>query len=241
MSLRDRLPSRSILPSCDVDLFRFESIVRETSDLKRVGGYKIGAQLALTVGLSTVLRVAREYTEKPIIYDHQKAGTDIPDTADAFMATLAEAGVDAVILFPLAGPATQRAWTQAAAEHGIDVIVGGHISQPNFLSEDGGYIPQASVDQIYALASASGVTDYVVPGNDLGAIARISSIVAKCASEPAFFIPGLISQGGSVLDVGRVTAGRWHAIIGRAVYERADVRSAVQAIADEFDRGTPEA
>jgi orotidine-5'-phosphate decarboxylase len=235
MSLRDRLPQRSILPSCDVDLVRFESIVRETSDLHPVGGYKIGAQLALSVGLSTVMRVARRYTEKPIIYDHQKAGTDIPDTAEAFMDTLAEAGVDAVILFPFAGPASQRAWMRSAVAHGLDVIVGAHISQPNFLSEDGGYIPQASVDKIFAVASADGINDFVAPGNDLKAILRISAIVATGTEEPVFFIPGLISQGGSILDLGPATGGRWHAIIGRAIYERTDVRSAVQAIADEFD------
>jgi orotidine-5'-phosphate decarboxylase len=129
---------------------------------------------------------------------------------------------------------------RSAVAHGLDVIVGAHISQPNFLSEDGGYVPQASVDQIFAVASADGINDFVVPGNDLKAIVRISSIVAKGTDEPVFFIPGLISQGGSLLDVGLATAGRWHAIIGRAIHERTDVRTSVQAIADEFNHRTPE-
>jgi orotidine-5'-phosphate decarboxylase len=225
------------VPSCDVDLDRFESIVRETGDLLRVGGYKIGAQLALSVGLPTVVRVARRHTGKPLIYDHQKAGTDIPDTADAFMATVAEAGVEAVILFPLAGPSTQEAWTRAAREHNLDVLIGAHVSQPDYLSEGGGSIPQASIDRIFALAASRGVTEFVVPGNDVGAIARISAIVTRGTSEPTFFIPGLVSQGGIMLEAGRATGGRWHAIIGRALYEQADIRSAVQSITAEFDHG----
>ena len=41
--------------------------------------YKVGLSLALDCGLPKVVEIAREYTDKPIIYDHLKAGTDIPE------------------------------------------------------------------------------------------------------------------------------------------------------------------
>jgi hypothetical protein len=40
-----------------------------------------------------------------------------------------------------------------------------------------------------------------------------------------------------MLEAGRATGGRWHAIIGRALYEQADIRSAVRSITAELDHG----
>jgi hypothetical protein len=98
---------RSIIPACDVDLKRFEEIVKATRDLPKVGAYKISAALALSSGLPEVIRIARKHTDKPLIYDHQKAGTDIPETGKVFAQTLKACGVDALIIFPLSGPATR--------------------------------------------------------------------------------------------------------------------------------------
>ncbi|MGH2680350.1 MAG: hypothetical protein ACRDG8_07690 [Actinomycetota bacterium] len=147
------------------------------------------------------MRRARRHTDKPLIYDHEKAGTDIPNTAEGFKSILADAGVDAIILFPFAGPVTQTAWTRAAAERGLGVVIGAHVSRLDFLSEDGGYVPLASVEPIYRLASDSGVTDFMVPGNDREAMIRIRSIVAEGADDVVFYAPGFISQGGRISDL----------------------------------------
>ncbi|MBU0661850.1 orotidine 5'-phosphate decarboxylase, partial [Candidatus Micrarchaeota archaeon] len=102
---------RSIIPACDVaTIEEFEKIVRETSDVKKIGGYKIGFELGLGYGLKALVDAARKHTQKPIIYDHQKAATDIPDVADKFARVCKGAGLDAVILFPMAGPETEKAW-----------------------------------------------------------------------------------------------------------------------------------
>lgn len=94
---------RSVIPACDVPtLEEFEEIVKETADVEGIGGYKVGLELGLSYGLGRVVEVARKYTAKPIIYDHQKAGTDIPDTGKNFAEVCKRAGVDAVILFPQA-------------------------------------------------------------------------------------------------------------------------------------------
>ena len=56
---------RSIIPACDVTRERYEEIVRSTHDIPQVGAYKIGASLAISVGLSALVEIARRYTNKP--------------------------------------------------------------------------------------------------------------------------------------------------------------------------------
>jgi orotidine-5'-phosphate decarboxylase len=228
------LPPRSLILACDGGIADLQRVVGETCDLPQVGAYKIGARLALSDGLSAVVRRTRQLTTKPLIYDHQKAGTEAPHTAVGFMATLVDAGVDAVILFPFAGPQSQMTWTQAAIERGLTTLVGAHMSLPDFLSEDGGYVPRSSVERIYRSAAASGVRDFVVPGNDLDAIGRIRSIVDGAVDEATYYAPGFVLQGGSISEASRVAGGRWHAIVGRGVSERPDVRAAALALAEEL-------
>ena len=63
----------SLIPSCDVDLPDFERLVKDTADLPGIGAYKLGFELGLAYSLPRVVEVARQYTDKPMIYDHQKA------------------------------------------------------------------------------------------------------------------------------------------------------------------------
>ena len=104
---------RSIIPSCDTDLLDYRRILESTVDLEKVGAYKIGLELGLRYGLPRVVELAWQYTGKPLIYDHQKAGTDTPDTAGKFARIVRDAGFDAVILFLQAGPKTEEAWIKA--------------------------------------------------------------------------------------------------------------------------------
>ena len=91
---------RSIIPACDVDKPRYEEIIKETCDIPQIGGYKISAVLAITEGIEVLVEIARKHTEKPLIYDHQKAGTDIPDTGKSFTSALKRIGINALITKP---------------------------------------------------------------------------------------------------------------------------------------------
>ncbi|MEK6910177.1 MAG: hypothetical protein AABW82_00200, partial [Nanoarchaeota archaeon] len=124
---------RSVIPACDVQtLQEFREIVKQTADVEGIGGYKIGFELGLGFGLPAVVDAAREFTNKPIIYDHQKAGTDIPATGKNFAQTMKRSGVDTVIFFPQAGPETERAWIYHAFDQGLNVIVGGRMTHPAY-------------------------------------------------------------------------------------------------------------
>lgn len=221
---------RSIIPACDVDKEKYEEIIRETHDIPQVGGYKISATLGLSVGLPTIVDIARQYTNKALIYDHQKAGTDIPDTGKAFMAILKDCGIDAVILFPLSGPATQTAWIQSAQQIKLPVIVGGYMTHERFVVSEGGYIDDTAIEKMYSNAAFHGVTDYVVPGNKPEVIQKIRSLLALNKIDSIFYAPGFISQGGSISEAARVAGPRWHAIIGRAIYEAKDLRKAALSL-----------
>lgn len=210
---------RTVIPACDVPFDLFSRLVEETNEVPEIGAYKIGAALALRVGLEAVAAEARKFTTKPLIYDHQKAGTDIPETADMFMRTLADCGMNAVILFPLAGSHTQSTWTASARGAGLEVIVGGHMTHPGYLASQGGYIADEAVQTIYEHASGDGVADFVVPGNKPDVIRSIRQHLLSLGTDPIFYAPGFIAQGGSISEAAQAAGPRWHAIVGRGLLE----------------------
>lgn len=217
---------RSIIPACDVSLEVYEEIVRETSDIEGIGGYKVGFFLGLKHGLQKIVEVTRKYTDKPIIYDHQKAGTDIPDTGKKFMDVCKRAGIDAVILFPQSGPETERAWIESALEKDLGVIVGGLMTHPKYVRSEGGYLTDEAVIEMYLNAAELGVIDFVVPGNRPDDIRRIRETLEQEGVSPIFYVPGFVAQGGVITDAARVAGNSWHAIVGRGIYKAEDKKQA---------------
>ncbi|MGA2149458.1 MAG: orotidine 5'-phosphate decarboxylase / HUMPS family protein [Bryobacteraceae bacterium] len=221
----------TIIPACDVDLARFEELVKATASIEKVSAYKIGMILGLRYGLPRVVEVARKHTVKPLIYDHQKAATDIPAMGEEFANLLASVGMNSVILFPQSGPATLAAWTQRAMEKGLTVIVGGLMTHERYIVSEGGYLADEAVERMYVDAAKLGVSDFVVPGNKPAFISHIRSRLVADGNQPAFYAPGFIAQGGRISDAARVAGPKWHAIVGRAIYEAPDMHEAAAALA----------
>lgn len=228
---------KSIIPACDCDVERYERMVKETADLPYVGGYKLGFSLALSIGLPRAVEIARRHTDKPLIYDHQKAGTDIPDTGRAFAKICRDAGIDAVILFPQAGPETQRAWTDFARNEDLEVIVGGLMTHKKYVRSDGGYIADEAIVEIYECAAHLGVNDYVVPGNNPQAIRKIREMLEREHSHPVFYSPGFIAQGGAIADACQAAGEHYHAIVGRAIYGAEEMRAAAEELCKALVKG----
>src|SRR3989338_159329 len=155
---------RSIIPACDVNSPEMlEKLVEETCGVEGIGAYKVGLELAIPFGLKKVVEAVRKFTELPIIYDHQKAATDIPELGEKF--AKAVKGVNAVILFPFTGPETEKAWIQACKKEKLGIIVGGEMTHKGFLESEGGFISEKEALKIYETAANEKVNDYVVPGN----------------------------------------------------------------------------
>ena len=223
---------KSIIPSCDVDsLEKLSKLVKATCSVKGVGAYKIGFELVIPFGMEKVIKTIRKITKLPIIYDHQKAGTDIPEMGEKFMRACKF--VDAVILFPQAGPETEAAWIKAAQKAKMNVIVGGEMTHPAYLSEEGGFIEDNAPARIYGIAASMGVTDFVIPGNKPEKAMEYVKIIKNKIKNPVFYSPGLIAQGGSISDLAK-KLDSWHAIVGRAIYEAKDIRKATDEMAKEL-------
>ncbi|MBI4452333.1 orotidine 5'-phosphate decarboxylase, partial [Candidatus Woesearchaeota archaeon] len=208
---------KSIIPSCDVNsLEKLFKLVKATCSVKGVGAYKIGFELVIPFGMKAVVKIIRKYTKLPIIYDHQKAGTDIPEMGSKFMKACSL--VDAVIIFPQAGPETEVAWIKAAQQAKINLIVGGEMTHQAYLEEAGGFINDNAPKRMYEIAASMGVTDFVIPGNKPEKAMEYVNLIRNKIKNPVFYSPGLVAQGGSISDLAK-KLDSWHAIIGRAIYE----------------------
>lgn len=227
---------RSVIPACDVETIeQYEELVKQTADVEGIGGFKVGFELGLTYGLPRIVEVTRKHTDKPIIYDHQKAGTDIPDTGRNFARACSNAGVDAVILFPQAGPETARAWIYHALDYGLQVIVGGRMTHPAYAVSEGGFITDEGAMEMYKIAARAGITNFVVPGNKPEIIKQVREAVegeiakilgAEETDIASFYAPGFVAQGGKISDAAAVAGDRFHGIVGRGIYQAEDMNAA---------------
>ena len=220
---------KSIIPSCDVDsLEKLSKLVKGICSVKGVGAYKIGFGLVIPFGMEKAVKTIRKITRLPIIYDHQKAGTDIPEMGAKFMKACKL--VDAVILFPQAGPETELAWIKAAQQSKMNVIIGGEMTHQAYLKEAGGFIDDNAPKRMYEIAASMGVTDFVIPGNKPEKALEYVKIIKNKTKAPVFYSPGLIAQGGKISDLTK-NLDSWHAIIGRAIYEAEDMKKAAEELA----------
>lgn len=222
---------RSIEVAADVrGRSAYKQLITNTNAVDGISGYKVGLRLGLDLGLSNVVSIARDYTDKNIIYDHQKAGNDIPDMGTEFADVCRLAGVNAVILFPFGGKATEEAWIKAAQDAGLYVLVGGHMTQPKFLASEEGYIADDAPDRIYTLAADLGVRDFVVPGNKLEFVVHYRQLLEEILGINNFDLhaPGFITQGGEISEFAKQAGNRWHAIVGSAIYKAENQRTAAE-------------
>ena len=220
---------KSLIPSCDVDsLEKLKQLVKTTHDVKGIGAYKIGFELVIPFGIKEVIKAIRKITDLPIIYDHQKAGTDIPEMGEKFIKSCQ--GVDAVILFPQAGPVTEKAWINSAKKLGMKIIVGGEMTHEGYLQESGGFMINNAPSKIYDIAASMGVTDFVIPGNKPNKAIEYRKIIEKNIKKPIFYSPGLVAQGGDISELAQ-KLDSWHAIIGRAIYGSDNIKKTTEGYA----------
>lgn len=224
---------KSIIPSCDVGtLAELRKLVSETCDVKGIGAYKIGFELVIPFGMEKVVAEIRNITKLPIIYDHQKAATDIPEMGEKFVAACK--GVDAIILFPQAGPITEKEWIKAVQKARKTVIVGGEMTHPGYLAEAGGFLMNDAPEKIYSIAAELGVEDYVVPGNKPDRILKYRKLLESKGINPIFYSPGLVAQGGLITDGAKAAGERWHAIVGRGIYGAKNMRKAAEELVSQL-------
>jgi orotidine-5'-phosphate decarboxylase len=209
-----------LIPALDtLDLAEAVRIVRAVDGVPGVYGYKVGFALGLTHGLPRVVEEIRKTSSKPVIYDHQKAGTDIPDTGELYAKTMRGAGIDEVIVFPHAGPRTLAAWIVALQAERLKVIVGGIMTHPSYLASEGGFLLDDGILGAYKEAASLGVKSFVVP---LTKPALVRAVVERIGEnkEWEFYSPGLGKQGGTMSAFGFLE--RHYVIVGRSLLAAPD-------------------
>lgn len=221
---------KSVIVAADVEPHQLVSLVKETTDVKGIGGYKLGLVAGYDIRLKKAVDWVKNNSDLPVIFDHQKAGNDIPEMGPQFARVCRDAGVDAVILFPFGGPVSQESWIKACQDQHLGVLVGGHMTQPRFLASEGGYIADDAPNRIYTLAAILGVRDFVVPGNKVEHVEKYRELLDEILGPANFalYAPGFISQGGEISEMAKVAGNRWHAIVGSGIYKQLDKRAAAE-------------
>jgi orotidine-5'-phosphate decarboxylase len=222
-----------IIPALDCDtLEEARDLVARLGHHPMVRGFKIGFSLGLSYGLPQVVEALRPLTEQALIYDHQKAGTDIPATGALFARTLSRAGIDAAILFPQAGPRTQRAWIQALQDAGVQAICGGAMTHPAYLASEGGYLCDDSVISMYKVSREAGVAAYVLPLTRPD-LARSIAMEAGIGPDCTVMSPGFGAQGGDPAAFDFLA--RHDLIVGRSLMHAADPEAYLNTIQAQLE------
>lgn len=236
MSERIIQRDKSLVVAADVEASKLSGLVQKTCLVEGIGGYKVGLALALEEGLPRIVGQIKDKTELPVIYDHQKAGNDIPAMGVEFAKVCRKAGVDAVILFPFGGAKTERDWIHAAYDQGLGVLVGAHMTQPEFLQSEGGYVANDAPEKIFRIAAHEGVKDFVVPGNKLEYVQKYADLFATMLGPGNFtlYSPGFLTQGGEISEFAKAAGDRWHAIVGRAIYEAVNIHDAAERLTKQI-------
>jgi orotidine-5'-phosphate decarboxylase len=220
---------RSVIVAMDMNWRRTTEVIDKTKEVEGISAYKFGFRVGLSrLSLPVAVDYVHENTNKKAIYDHQKAGTDIDDTAQGFADTLHEAGVDAAILFPFTGPVVERAWIKVLQQKGIGVIVGAEMTHKQIRHSEGGFVADDAFKRMFEIAVDCKVTDFVVPGNKPDKVREYRALFEHELGEGNFdlYSPGLIAQGGTITEGGEAAGPRFHGIIGRGIFEQEDIHAA---------------
>jgi orotidine-5'-phosphate decarboxylase len=231
------MADRGIVLAADVtSLEELRGLVALAASHEQVVGVKVGATLALRHGLPAVIAEIRGAGSLWAIYDHQKAGSDIPDLGMPFCRACAEAGADAVIIFPHAGPRTLKAFVSAAQALQLRPIVGLAMTHPAYFVSEGGYMADESAKEACSLAVEMGVREFVVPGTKPALLEALIAGPLALVDRPSLFMPGFGRQGGTIRAIGAMTRRmNFFPIVGSAVYAASDPGNALAALIRELE------
>lgn len=205
-----------------------------TTAVEGVVGYKLGMSMALRLGLAEAVRQLRAHTDLPLIYDHQKAGPDVFDMAAKFAGFCAEAQVDGLVLFPIAGPRAVEGFVGETIKHGMLPLVGGDLPFPDYNVSGGGYVADDALERIIDKAVEFGASHFVIPGNTPDKLRHHSERLKSMLRAPVFVVPGIGPLGGRIGELVAAANGcSVYGVVGRAVYGVPDQTGAARALVDE--------
>lgn len=228
--------THGIIPALDVSsIVAVRDIVTATSSVPGVLGYKLGAATVLELGLAGAVDLVAQLTDLPVIYDHQKAGLDIPSNAANFARSLAVAGLSAAVVFPIAGPRATTEYTSAIRAAGVVPLVGGLLALSDYTQSGGGWVRDDVLEHVARISLHNNETHLVVPaGTHIRSVVGIS---AELGVQPRLFIPGISVSGDELTTLSMVASyvAGIYPIVGRAVVTAHDPAAAAAALVSALD------
>lgn len=219
---------KSIVIAADVlTVEHFQLLLEAVNGIKGIGGIKLGFTLAFN-NLREVVQIVRTVNpDWAVIFDHQKAGCDIPRNGAKFAFKMREAEVDAVIVFPLAGIETEIAWVTDLQKVGLPVILGGEMTHEGFFVSEGGFIADEAPKRMFQIGAQLGVRNFFLPGNKPGQVDFYRNLISGFTEGEDFtvFSCGFFTQGGVITKAGKVAGKIWHGVVGEAIYEAGDTEA----------------
>lgn len=219
--------THGIIPALDLpSIDQIRKVVAATAVVDGIVGFKLGPIAVFELGLRRAVESIRELTDLPIIYDHQKAGLDIPSNAAVFAKAVASAGVSAAIIFPVAGPTAAAAFISALVDNGVTPLVGGALPIVDYGISSGGWVSDSLLADLTRTTLASGQRNLIVPAGP--ALREISAIAASSNVRPTLFVPGISPSGSELATLSGLVAASdgLYPIVGRAVFAAPDPASA---------------
>jgi len=216
-----------IIVALDIDdIEEVRRIAEEIKDMKReIAGLKIGSLLSWKYSLPKVAEMLKEVCNFPLIFDAQKAGTDIPDMVRRQVKMVADSGMNSFIAAPQgAGEVTLAAFVDACNEYQIVPIVVIEMTHPGFYA----FLLKDAAERILEKSIELGVSNFVAPANKPERLKAYKSIAYKKGKEIRIFSPGVGPQGGS--PDAAVEAGVDFVIIGRSIYLTEEPKAEVRDI-----------
>lgn len=202
-------------------------LVGKTMDSSKVYGYKIGSLWILEDGIQTLIdlkETALEGTDKKIVLDMQKWGTDIPAVVERQVQYVAPF-IDELIACPMGGGRESlKAFAASCIDAGIKPICVIKMTQP----EAGRYLRSNAALMIYEDAIQSGISSFVIPATKDPRDLSFMKSGEKYAT-------GFKVHGGQTKPM--VEFGVSKFIVGRAVYEAESPTNAIDSIYDEISGG----
>lgn len=217
---------RSIIIGCDfLEREKLERVVKQTHYLPGVGGYKTCPELQYLNSLEECVGIIRGYTNKPIIHDHKKFGSDVPHTARIMMEGCRKAGVNAVIIYGMSGKETQRACIYAGLDEGLGIITGGHMTHR------GGIIPDERILDMIKIGAMAGLNNFTAPATKPDEFREQIRLVEEAGiGDPVWYPIGIGKQGATIPGVLKIVGKNVHPIIGREIVDAEDHRKAAEEL-----------
>lgn len=175
---------------------------------------KIGYPLVLSTGLGIVKDLAK--AEIPIIADFKVA--DIPNTNTLICEEVFGAGCSGIITHAFCGHDSLAACVDAAHDHGGVCFVVCEMSHPGALD----FLTGKNAEQMAEMAKAAGADGIIAPATRPDRTVVLRGIIGNSMK---IYSPGVGAQGARPEDVKKYVDG---IIVGRAIYEAADPKSAAR-------------